>query len=178
MNEDRMNWTPETTLKDLMESGCTVGDLANALAEAMRQMRQEGPEQDEPEHDAIMDASADEPKKNLERRVTEVIHDIGVPAHIKGYQYLRCAIMMVVENPSIINMVTKALYPDVAKEYKSTASRVERAIRHAVEVAWERGNLETLQKYFGYTVSAHKGKPTNGEFIALIADKLRLEGYV
>lgn len=113
---------------------------------------------------------------SLKSIVTSIIHEIGVPAHIKGYQYLREAIMMTVENMDSINAVTKVLYPAVAREYKTTASRVERAIRHAIEVAWDRGDLEILQKYFGYTVSNSKGKPTNSEFIALIADRVLL-GY-
>ena len=112
----------------------------------------------------------------LRNIVTSIIHEIGVPAHIKGYQYLREAILMAVENMDVINAVTKALYPAVAARYSTTSSRVERAIRHAIEVAWDRGDLETLQKYFGYTVSNTKGKPTNSEFIALIADRLLL-GY-
>ena len=112
----------------------------------------------------------------LERRVTSIIHEIGVPAHIKGYQYLREAIVYTVGDMDAINAVTKVLYPEVAKKFGTTASRVERAIRHAIEVAWDRGDLETLQKYFGYTVSNAKGKPTNSEFIAMIADRLNLEG--
>ncbi|MGI5986920.1 MAG: sporulation transcription factor Spo0A [Dysosmobacter sp.] len=111
----------------------------------------------------------------LKTLVTAVIHEIGVPAHIKGYQYLREAIMIAVEDMDVINAVTKVLYPEVAKRFGTTASRVERAIRHAIEVAWDRGDLETLQKYFGYTVSNAKGKPTNSEFIAMIADRLVLE---
>ena len=111
-------------------------------------------------------------RKNL---VTAVIHEIGVPAHIKGYQYLREAILIAVEDMEVINAVTKVLYPEVAKRFATTPSRVERAIRHAIEVAWDRGDLETLQKYFGYTVSNAKGKPTNSEFIAMIADRLVLE---
>ena len=113
--------------------------------------------------------------RSLERRITEIIHDIGVPAHIKGYQYLREAITLAVEDMDIINAVTKALYPAVAKKFSTTASRVERAIRHAIEVAWDRGDLETLQRYFGYTVNSTKGKPTNSEFIAMIADRISLE---
>ena len=112
---------------------------------------------------------------NLEAMVTNIIHDVGVPAHIKGYQYLRDGIMMVVEDIEVINQITKQLYPDLAKKYKTTPSRVERAIRHAIEVAWGRGQLETVENIFGYTVNANKGKPTNSEFIAMIADKLRLE---
>ncbi len=111
----------------------------------------------------------------LEELVTSIIHEVGVPAHIKGYQYVREAIMITVENMDVINSVTKVLYPEVAKRYHTTPSRVERAIRHAIEVAWDRGDLETLQKYFGYTVSNAKGKPTNSEFIAMIADRLQLE---
>lgn len=114
-------------------------------------------------------------RQNLEASVTTIIHEIGVPAHIKGYQYLREAIMMTVEDMDVINAVTKILYPEVAKKFNTTASRVERAIRHAIEVAWDRGDLETLQKYFGYTVSNSKGKPTNSEFIAMIADRLVLQ---
>ena len=112
---------------------------------------------------------------DLERKVTSIIHEVGVPAHIKGYQYLREAIMIAVKDMDVINAVTKVLYPEVAKTFGTTASRVERAIRHAIEVAWDRGDLETLQKYFGYTVSNAKGKPTNSEFIAMIADRLQLE---
>ena len=112
---------------------------------------------------------------NLEKDVTDMIHEIGVPAHIKGYQYLREAIMITVRDMDVINAVTKVLYPEVAKRFATTPSRVERAIRHAIEVAWDRGDLETLQKYFGYTVSVSKGKPTNSEFIAMIADRLTLE---
>ena len=113
--------------------------------------------------------------RSLEAMVTSIIHDIGVPAHIKGYQYLREAIMMTVADMDVINAVTKILYPEVAKKFGTTASRVERAIRHAIEVAWDRGDLETLQKYFGYTVNSTKGKPTNSEFIAMIADRLQLQ---
>ena len=114
-------------------------------------------------------------EENLEALVTNVIHEVGVPAHIKGYQYLREAIMMVVNNIDIINQITKQLYPDIARKFKTTPSRVERAIRHAIVVAWTRGQTETVDSIFGYTISAAKGKPTNSEFIAMIADKLRLE---
>ena len=110
----------------------------------------------------------------LEREVTTVIHEIGVPAHIKGYQYVREAIVIAVQDMDVINAVTKVLYPEVARRYATTPSRVERAVRHAIEVAWDRGDLETLQRYFGYTVSNTKGKPTNSEFIAMIADRIRL----
>ena len=112
---------------------------------------------------------------NLESTVTDIIHEIGVPAHIKGYQYLREAIILTIRDMDMINAVTKALYPEVARRFSTTPSRVERAIRHAIEVAWDRGDLEVLQKFFGYTVSNIKGKPTNSEFIAMIADHLSLK---
>ena len=114
-------------------------------------------------------------KDNIESLVTSIIHEIGVPAHIKGYQYLREAIIIAVNDMDVINAITKVLYPQVAKTFQTTPSRVERAIRHAIEVAWDRGDLDTLQRFFGYTVSNTKGKPTNSEFIALIADKLQLQ---
>lgn len=114
-------------------------------------------------------------QKNVEVEVTNIMHEIGVPAHIKGYQYLRDAIMMVVKDLDIINSITKQLYPSIAREYNTTPSRVERAIRHAIEVAWSRGQVDAIDSLFGYTVSLGKGKPTNSEFIAMVADKLRLE---
>ena len=123
----------------------------------------------------VRPAEEDTRGQGLESTVTAIIHEIGVPAHIKGYQYLREAIMITVEDMDVINAVTKVLYPEVANSFGTTASRVERAIRHAIEVAWDRGDLETLQKYFGYTVSNAKGKPTNSEFIAMIADRLQLQ---
>ena len=113
--------------------------------------------------------------RSMETLVTSIIHEVGVPAHIKGYQYLREAILLAVNDMEVINAVTKVLYPEVAKRFGTTASRVERAIRHAIEVAWDRGDLEVLQWYFGYTVSNTKGKPTNSEFIAMIADRIALE---
>ena len=115
------------------------------------------------------------PEHNLEQDVTDMIHEIGVPAHIKGYQYLREAIMMAVEDIDMLNSITKVLYPTIAKRFQTTPSRVERAIRHAIEVAWSRGRMETLDALFGYTVNTGKGKPTNSEFIALIADRIRLQ---
>ena len=115
-----------------------------------------------------------EPARDLEQDVTDMIHEIGVPAHIKGYQYLREAIMMSVEDPGMISSITKILYPTIAKRFQTTPSRVERAIRHAIEVAWSRGRMETLDALFGYTIDTGKGKPTNSEFIALIADRIRL----
>ena len=112
---------------------------------------------------------------DMEAQVTKIIHQIGVPAHIKGYQYLRTAILMTIEDNDVINSVTKVLYPTVAKKYQTTTSRVERAIRHAIEVAWDRGDVDTLNSYFGYTIQNSRGKPTNSEFIAMIADNLRLK---
>lgn len=114
-------------------------------------------------------------KKNLEKIVTEIIHEVGIPAHIKGYQFIRSAIMMAVENMDVINSITKQLYPELAKMYHTTPSRVERAIRHSIEVAWNRGKSETMEEMFGYTISSGKGKPTNSEFIAMIADRIRLQ---
>ena len=113
-------------------------------------------------------------ERDLEQDVTDMIHEIGVPAHIKGYQYLREAIMMAVDDPGMISSITKILYPTIAKRFQTTSSRVERAIRHAIEVAWSRGRMETLDALFGYTIDTGKGKPTNSEFIALIADRIRL----
>ena len=132
------------------------------VAERIRQLYQVSP-------------AAPSNSEHLETLVTSVIHEIGVPAHIKGYQYLREAIMITVRDMDVINAVTKVLYPEVAKRFATTPSRVERAIRHAIEVAWDRGDIETLQKYFGYTVNSAKGKPTNSEFIAMIADRLQLQ---
>ena len=143
-----------------MTKPCRMSTVGERLRQVM------SPNGLEPEEDG---------SSNLENRVTAIIHEVGVPAHIKGYQYLREAIIIAVKDMDVINAVTKVLYPAVAKRFGTTASRVERAIRHAIEVAWDRGDLETLQKYFGYTVSNAKGKPTNSEFIAMIADRIRLE---
>ena len=114
-------------------------------------------------------------KNDLEVMVTEFIHEMGVPAHIKGYQYLRDAIIMTVNDSQMLGAITKILYPEIAKKHKTTSSRVERAIRHAIEVAWSRGKVETIEEMFGYTINSGKGKPTNSEFIALISDKIRLQ---
>lgn len=121
------------------------------------------------------EADGDSRTPDIETQVTKIIHQIGVPAHIKGYQYLRTAILLTVKDSDIINSVTKILYPSVAKKYQTTTSRVERAIRHAIEVAWDRGDVDTLNSYFGYTIQNNRGKPTNSEFIAMIADNLRLQ---
>jgi len=140
----------------------------NSLSERIRRISLKG----KPKSPAEM-PSRDE--KDLEAQVTKIIHQIGVPAHIKGYQYLRTAILMVANNTDVINSVTKTLYPSVARQYGTTSSRVERAIRHAIEVAWDRGDLDVLNAFFGYTVQNSRGKPTNSEFIAMIADNLRLK---
>jgi two-component system response regulator (stage 0 sporulation protein A) len=117
----------------------------------------------------------DDVREDIEYIVTDIIHQIGIPAHIKGYHYLRTAILLSVDDSEMINCVTKLLYPTVAKEYNTTSSRVERAIRHAIEIAWDRGDVDILNSFFGYTIHTARGKPTNSEFIALIADKLRLQ---
>ena len=123
----------------------------------------------------IMNNQGYQSNLNIEVKVTEILHQIGVPAHIKGYHYLRDSILMSIEKPEIINAVTKELYPSVALQYETTSSRVERAIRHAIEVAWDRGDVDVLNSYFGYTIHNSRGKPTNSEFIAMISDKLRLQ---
>ena len=138
----------------------------SALVERMEEVRSVSPKQNPNRNQA---------NSGIEAMVTGIIHEIGVPAHIKGYQYLREAIIIAVGDMDVINAITKVLYPQVAKTFQTTPSRVERAIRHAIEVAWDRGDLDTLQRFFGYTVSNTKGKPTNSEFIALIADKLQLQ---
>ena len=133
----------------------------------------------EQEEEAVLELGEDlasyERERSLEGEVTDIIREIGIPAHIKGYQYIREGIMMAVEDPNMLNYITKLLYPAIAKKYKTTSSSVERAIRHAIEVAWSRGKMDVIQELFGYTIHAGKGKPTNSEFIALIADKLRLD---
>lgn len=116
-----------------------------------------------------------EPQQDLDIVITDILHQIGVPAHIKGYKYVREAIRLTVEDPEMLNSVTKILYPTVAKNFGSTASRVERAIRHGIEVAWDRGDVEVLNAYFGYTIQSQRGKPTNSEFVAMISDKIRLQ---
>ena len=154
-----------------MAPPCDTG----ALLERVRQIGGAGSEGEALEGIDCRPASqAQRREADLEAVVTEIIHEIGVPAHIKGYQYLREAIILTIKDMDIINAVTKVLYPEVAKRFYTTPSRVERAIRHAIEVAWDRGDIEVLQKYFGYTVSNIKGKPTNSEFIAMIADSLTL----
>ncbi len=123
----------------------------------------------------VPNLSSADSAKSLEAKITNIIHEIGVPAHIKGYLYLREAILMVIQNIDLLGAVTKELYPGIASKFNTTPSRVERAIRHAIEVAWTRGKIDTIDKIFGYTINNNKGKPTNSEFIAMVADKLRLE---
>lgn len=144
-----------------------TGSLLDHIAALAR--RREQPQAVTPREPAVEGAP------DIETQVTKIIHQIGVPAHIKGYQYLRTAILMTIRDSDVINAVTKVLYPSVAKKYATTTSRVERAIRHAIEVAWDRGDVDTLNAYFGYTIQNNRGKPTNSEFIAMIADNLRLK---
>lgn len=144
----------------------------NMLLERIKSVRKMSRSPEKRSEEGTAGASVGE---NLETRVTNMLHEIGIPAHIKGYHYLRDAIIMAVNDMDVLNAITKILYPTVAKKYQTTSSRVERAIRHAIEVAWSRGKLDTLDELFGYTVSTGKGKPTNSEFIALIADTIQLE---
>lgn len=146
--------------------------LVSHMEELMRQREGQLPA---PNRDLPAEAINGNRTDDIETQVTQIIHQIGVPAHIKGYQYLRTAILLTVKDSDIINSVTKVLYPSVAKKYATTTSRVERAIRHAIEVAWDRGDVDTLNAYFGYTIQNNRGKPTNSEFIAMIADNLRLK---
>ena len=148
---------------------CEYNALSNRLENALK-------DSDEPQEKSNPFTPKEENEKtDLETQVTKIIHQIGVPAHIKGYQYLRSAIIMTMDNTELINSITKQLYPGVAKKYGTTSSRVERAIRHAIEVAWDRGDVEVINSFFGYTVQSNRGKPTNSEFIALVADSLRLK---
>lgn len=144
------------------------------LANQIRQVGTQG-NHISPTSKAPSKSKKEKQKKDLEANITNIIHEIGVPAHIKGYMYLREAITMVYNDIELLGSITKVLYPDIAKKYNTTASRVERAIRHAIEVAWSRGNIESISALFGYTVNVSKAKPTNSEFIAMVADRLRLE---
>lgn len=130
------------------------------------------------DHSISKPPKTDRRKQDLEANITNIIHEIGVPAHIKGYMYLREAITMVYNDIELLGSITKVLYPDIAKKFNTTASRVERAIRHAIEVAWSRGNIDSISALFGYTINISKAKPTNSEFIAMVADRLRLEHKV
>ena len=162
------NFTNPTIEKDVISSGASyfmvkpfkVDDLASRILNISK-------------FNSTLENKCD--YREMELKITEILHQIGIPAHIKGYHYLRNSIVKSVNNPDIINSITKRLYPNVAKEFNTTSSRVERAIRHAIEVAWDRGDLDILSSYFGYTVNSLKGKPTNSEFIAMISDKLRLQ---
>ena len=154
-----------TTTKDNEKVYKILGDLMNANKEFQIMITV-------PSTKNAKDSTVKATEKK--EQTTDMIHEIGVPAHIKGYQYLREAIMMSVEDPVMISSITKILYPTIAKRFQTTPSRVERAIRHAIEVAWSRGRMETLDAMFGYTIDTGKGKPTNSEFIALIADRIRL----
>jgi len=147
------------------------------LSERVRQVVNEIPGSDHPAPIATIAMPAMN-GRNMEVEVTKVIHEIGVPAHVKGYQYLREAIMLVIDEINYLGAVTKELYPTIAQKYDTTPSRVERAIRHAIELAWDRGDIDKINKVFGYTISGEKGKPTNSEFIAIVADRLRLENKV
>lgn len=164
-------------LGDLMETEREFQIMITVPAQIKERKKHEGCVVHSASACSIVDLPVKEISKehDLEKDVTDMIHEIGVPAHIKGYQYLREAIMMSVEDTEMLGAITKVLYPTIAKRYQTTSSRVERAIRHAIEVAWSRGRMETLEALFGYTISVGKGKPTNSEFIALIADKIRLQ---
>ena len=155
-----------------MSKPCDTAELMQRLRQSAQTGRKPLPVTGSRTPAAAPETAAD--NASLESVVTDIIHEIGVPAHIKGYQYLREAIILTINDMDAINAVTKVLYPEVAKKFSTTPSRVERAIRHAIEVAWDRGDVETLQKFFGYTVSGIKGKPTTSEFIAMIADCLSL----
>lgn len=165
------NFTSPTLEREVMTSGAAYFAVSpfNATELAERIVQIVGLTEGHASQDGAVDT-----QPSLEIQVTEILHQIGVPAHIKGYHYLRDSIIMAIETPEIINAVTKQLYPSVAKKYETTSSRVERAIRHAIEVAWDRGDVDILNSYFGYTIHNTRGKPTNSEFIAMISDRLRL----
>ncbi|MBR4879715.1 MAG: sporulation transcription factor Spo0A [Clostridia bacterium] len=166
-------FSSRTSLAEAMKAGVAAYLMkpvdSDALAEKIAELM-------EAHYEALREVpSTVDSETQLEVLVTNTIHEIGVPAHIKGYQYIREAIIMTINDMDTINAVTKVMYPAIAKKYNTTSSRVERAIRHAIEVAWDRGDIEVLQSFFGYTVSNVKGKPTNSEFISMISDKLRLK---
>ncbi len=163
-----------TTTKDNDKVYKILGDLMNGDKEFQIMITVPSTKNDSKQEKEDIPKEKHEVIHDLEQDVTNMIHEIGVPAHIKGYQYLREAIMMSVEDSAMISSITKILYPTIAKRFQTTPSRVERAIRHAIEVAWSRGRMETLDALFGYTIDTGKGKPTNSEFIALIADRIRL----
>ena len=153
----------------------TISSFCDAVLGALSDVKKRTPKSlASVSHTAPCGVSKSASATPTESQITEILHTLGIPAHIKGFAYLRCAIGMVIDDPDMINYVTKSLYPSVAKQFGTATSRVERAIRHAIEVAWDRGDVETLNRYFGYTISRQRGKPTNSEFIAMISDKLRL----
>ena len=163
-----------TATKDNDKIYKILGDLMNGDKEFQIMITVPSGKSGAPQKANVQETAKPASTRDLEQDVTDMIHEIGVPAHIKGYQYLREAIMMSVDDPGMISSITKILYPTIAKRFQTTPSRVERAIRHAIEVAWSRGRMETLDALFGYTIDTGKGKPTNSEFIALIADRIRL----
>ena len=164
-----------TTTKDNDKVYKILGDLMNGDKEFQIMITVPSSKSDSKQEKNASVQDKHEVIHDLEQDVTNMIHEIGVPAHIKGYQYLREAIMMSVDDPTMISSITKILYPTIAKRFQTTPSRVERAIRHAIEVAWSRGRMETLDALFGYTIDTGKGKPTNSEFIAMVADRIRLQ---
>ncbi len=168
ITEDAFNLGADYYMLKPFDTGLLIDRIKYVRQSAQR--RNKGPQKI-----SAYESSSHYMERNLERDVTHIIHEIGVPAHIKGYQYLRDAIILSVNDQEMLNSITKILYPTIAKHHQTTPSRVERAIRHAIEVAWSRGKMDTIDELFGYTVSNGKGKPTNSEFIALIADKIRLE---
>lgn len=175
MEETIMEQLNITSTKDNDKVYKILGDLMNADKEFQIMITVPSTRKNDSSMRDAGEQKNVKPVHDLEQDVTDMIHEIGVPAHIKGYQYLREAIIMSVEDPAMISSITKILYPTIAKRFQTTPSRVERAIRHAIEVAWSRGRMETLDALFGYTINTGKGKPTNSEFIALISDKIRLK---
>lgn len=177
------NFNSDVLEKEALSAGASyfvlkpfdINNLAERILDLLSDMYKINKEGDHAAGPSKIQANNVSKELGIEFKVTEILHQIGVPAHIKGYHYLRDSIIMSVENPDIINAVTKQLYPSVAKKFSTTSSRVERAIRHAIEVAWDRGDVDILNSYFGYTIHNSRGKPTNSEFIAMISDKLRLQ---
>ena len=170
ITEDAFNLGVDYYIMKPFDSDIVINRIKNTRKPALRNQSN-----DSKHVRAYEKQQTDTEERDLESDVTNIIHEIGVPAHIKGYQYLREAIIMSVNDIDMLNSITKILYPTIAKKYQTTPSRVERAIRHAIEVAWSRGKMDTIDELFGYTINNGKGKPTNSEFIALIADRIRLE---
>lgn len=161
------------TMQETMMRILADPEKASKLAELLAELAESGEAENTPK--AIPQKEEPEKEKDMEIVVTDFMHYMGIPAHIKGYQYIRTAIMMAIQDMNILNYITKQLYPEIAQQYETTGSRVERAIRHAIEVAWQRGSYEAQEEVFGYTVKTHSNKPTNSEFIAMVADRIRLE---